>query len=280
MSIDYFPLGLALGRAFCNRSEERGRLKDNIHYCTPTLLISPRRYGKTSLALTVILATKLPYVHIDFFSEMDESDIEKSILNSIGKLISQIVPAPQRALSVAQDFFSDMHIKVVLEKFGFNIEIGRSASKPAYNILQALKKLDTLAKKHKKKIILFFDEFQRLIEVTDDHSIEGSIRFVAQQSKNIVFIFSGSSRNLLKQMFDDSRRPLYKLCDRINLERISSSHYHKYIKNAFMKKYKQEIGGDVIKAILSTTENHPYYVNLLCSRLWKNKERGRALVVL
>ena len=66
-SIDLFPLSIASGEAFCNRVDETSRLVRCIENRRPVLLVSPRRYGKTSLALHAIQRNKLPYAHIDFF---------------------------------------------------------------------------------------------------------------------------------------------------------------------------------------------------------------------
>ena len=52
--MEYFPLGLAEGRAFCNRDDEREKLIANIELNRSTMVTSPRRYGKTSLVLYVL----------------------------------------------------------------------------------------------------------------------------------------------------------------------------------------------------------------------------------
>lgn len=96
--MDYFPLGLAGGAAFCNRESEREHLLYNILHAKPTLITSPRRYGKTSLALDVINTHQIPFAYIDFFSDISQSDIETGILSGVGAVILKIIPAPQRAI--------------------------------------------------------------------------------------------------------------------------------------------------------------------------------------
>lgn len=71
-----FPLSVATDEAFCNRTDELGKLQLFIDQQRPVLLVSPRRYGKTSLAIRAIESSELPYVHIDLFSAVDEQDIE------------------------------------------------------------------------------------------------------------------------------------------------------------------------------------------------------------
>src|SRR3990167_100332 len=162
IAIDLFPLSVASGDAFCNRINETERLKLCIQHHRPVLLISPRRYGKTSLALHGIKQSDLPYAHIDFFAAVDDQDIEYAILKGIGKLISSLESAPQKALALATDFFSGTHIRAVLSKLGISIEIDNPREKPSQRILKVLERLEQLSEKTQQKLVLFFDEFQCL----------------------------------------------------------------------------------------------------------------------
>ncbi len=265
---DHFPLGLATGETFCNREQERHHLLSNIRQGKPTLIVSPRRYGKTSLVLQSIQESKLPYAHMDFFAEINQKDIVKSILKAIGIIIGKITSTPQRALNTIKEFFAGVQIKFAVDVPGISIEFDLEQQDIKDHLKTILEKFDALLTKLKKPVILFFDEFQRLGQITDDHSIEGILRHMAQKSKYIVFIFSGSNRHLLNQMFDDRRRPFYKLCDRIILERITPAHYEKHIQAAAHTKWRKKLAVSVIEKITTVTECHPYYVNLLCSRLW------------
>jgi len=267
--MDYFPLTLAAGHTFCNRLSEQKYLKDNILESRPTLIISPRRYGKTSLAAKVINDLRLHFAQFDFFTAVSEADIEKIILKSIGQLLTRIESGPRKLLRMATELFSGLSIKLGMDKIGLSVEINHEAKHTAVTILDILQRVELLAKQHKKKIILFFDEFQRLYQVTDNQAIEGAIRQIAQASKQLAFVFSGSNRHLLNQVFSDRNRPFYKLCDRINLERISIADYTKYIQKAAKKQFKTALDEAILKSIFNYTEQHPYYVNVLCSRLWR-----------
>lgn len=266
-AIDYFPLSVAAGHAFCNRVDEIHRLEQCIVQKRPVLLISPRRYGKTSLVLRVIAQTKLPYAHIDLFSAVEESDIERIILKGVGKLISRMESLPKKALLLASELFDGMHIKVSLTKAGVSIEAQTEREKPQYRILDILERLEKLAKKTEKNIVLFFDEFQTIREITPNHAIEAVLRQVAQLTKTISFVFSGSNRHLLNMLFEDRNRPFYKLCERLTLDRISELAYTKHIQNAAKIQWKQLLTDRELDAIFSYSERHPYYLNALCSRL-------------
>jgi uncharacterized protein len=270
-SLDMFPLTIAQGHAFCNREEETGRLQTCIEHQRPVLLVSPRRYGKTSLALHTIHKTKLPYAHIDLFAAVDEHDIEKAILQGIGRLISRMESIPKKALALAKDIFEGSEINIVMGKVELSMEINRRKEKAAYHVLDILERLESLAKKNDKKLVLFFDEFQCIGEITPDHAMEGVLRQVAQLTKSISFVFSGSNRNLLDQLFEDRKRPFYKLCERITLERISEKHYAKQIQKAAQHTWSATLPDRTLELVFSYTGRHPYYVNLLCSRIFREK---------
>jgi AAA+ ATPase superfamily predicted ATPase len=267
--MDYFPLTVAKGNAFCNRINELERLKHDISLMKPTLIVSSRRLGKTSLVLKAIERTKLPYVQFDFLSVISEEDVERIILKGIGKLITKIEKGPRKALKLATDFFAGLSIQAVVDKLGLSIEIKQRVQKPVANILNILERLESLSQKYNKKLILFFDEFQQIGEITEDNAIESVIRQVAQQSKNIMFIFSGSNRHLLNEMFNDKKRPFYKMCDHIGLDRISIDAYTPYIQKAADAKWKKPISDAALDLIFIYTQRHTYYINLLCSRLWE-----------
>lgn len=269
--IDYFPLTTAHGQAFCNRKEELTHLTRNINMVRPCLIMSPRRYGKTSLVLRVFELSDVVYSNIDFYKELSEEDIEKAIIRGVGQLLGKIEPKPKQLLKLASDFFANMHINLVFDKMQLSLEVKDKGKKPADSIQDSLERLHTLVKKKNLKVVFFIDEFQKIGEITENNSIEAAIRNVVQTSRNISFVFSGSNRHLIEDMFYDSNRPFYKMCDIIKLDRIADEHYFPYIQNAAAKHWKKTLPENVVAMVLQLTENHPFYVNLLCSKLWFGK---------
>ncbi len=139
--IDYFPLSTASGSSFCNRILELRHLKRNIELSKPTLVMSPRRYGKMSLVLRAFEQNNTLFTKVDFYKELTEEDIERAIFNGIGQLLGKIESRPKQLLRVATNFFSDMDINVVFTSIGLRVEIKERKKRPADNIQQALEKL-------------------------------------------------------------------------------------------------------------------------------------------
>lgn len=268
----YFPRGVADDPAFCNRVEERKRLIHNIKTGQHTLLTSPRRYGKTSLVNYAVKEVDLPVGDADLFVAVDEKHIEQRILAGIKMAMSHACSSTEQLLRSLRDYFKTVDSQWTIGTQGVHLVLtpATKESDPATNIMQALLALEHLLKQKNKRGILFLDEMQEIGEIAEGKGIEGAIRHVAQQSKYLSFIFSGSNRHLLRHMFYDKARPLYKLCDRINLERISEQDYEKHLTELSIKKWKRPLSSESLAKIFDLTERHPYYMNTLCLRLWES----------
>ncbi len=262
-----FPTTLASGEAFCNRKHELKRLQYNFTHKIPTLLVSPRRYGKTSLALKAFEQIKWPYAHIDLYKALSEEDIARFLLTGIGQLLGKIEKTPKKLIKVATEFFAGFQLKLAIEKIGLSVEFARKNKKPVDTILSALEKLDAYAKKIKVNVIIFLDEFQIVSEVAKNTAVEAAIREAVQKASHVTYVFSGSNRHLIEEMFNDKKRPFYKLCDTITLGRIEENDYKTYINKAAKKQWRQELKENVLETIFKLTERHSYYVNKLCSLL-------------
>jgi hypothetical protein len=266
---DYFPLGIASGHAFCNRTDETNLLVDNIKNGKHTLLIATRRYGKSSLALRSIMLSGLPYVETDFYMASSEKVIESYILNGIVEIIGKALGPIEKLTISIKKYVKNLKPKLNIGTDNFKLELATDTeSDPATNVKEGLLLLEKLLEEKKKHAIFLMDEFQNVGVIAQGQGIEAAIRHVAQKTKYLTIIFSGSNRKLLKTMFEDENRPLYKLCWKLSLKRISAEHYKKHLQSAAKTFWKKNLSEDALNAILLCSERHPFYVNKLCDRLW------------
>ncbi len=268
-----FPLGIAKDEYFCNRVSETAHLIRNIQSYTHTVLISPRRYGKTSLAYRAIEQCGLPYVKIDLYMATDHKDVERAIIKGVNAIISQVSGVTDKILKSIQGYIKT--IKPTLEMGTDGIKLVLEASENANvpeNICEALHILNVILEKNDKKAVLLMDEFQEIERVAKDQGIEGAIRHVAQETQNFAIIFSGSKRNLLKSMFNDRNKPLYRLCDEITLERITEKDYLSFVNHFSQEKWGKLFLPEVFQKIIDCTERHPYYFNALLRTIFSYDE--------
>lgn len=267
---DYFPLGIATGDAFCNRTDETELLIENIKSGKHTLLIATRRYGKSSLALRAIKLSKQPCVEIDFYMASSEKIIESYILNGVVDLIGKALGSIEKRITSIKKYVKHLKPKLNLGTENIKLELSVEGvdSDPATNVKEGLLLLEKLLEEKNKHAVFLMDEFQTVGSIAQGKGIEAAIRHVAQKTKYLTIIFSGSNRKMLKSMFEDENRPLYKLCWKISLRRISAEHYQKHIQQAASECWKRNLDEGVLNQIISLSERHPFYLNKLCDRIW------------
>lgn len=274
---DYFPLGKAHGKAFCNRTTEIKWLVDNLQSCKHSLLIAPRRFGKSSLAEKAIQTCNIPTTALNFNTCSDEQDIDVLIRQGVSNLIGKAIGPIEKSIDIIKNFARHLTPKINIGTDHVKLELTvDKLNSPASNVQEALALIEKLLENKKRRAILLLDEFQAVGLIAKSHGVEAAIRNMAQDMKHLVIIFSGSNRNLLQSMFDDQSRPLYKICRKLHLDRISEEHYIHHLNKAAKFAWDAILDEKVFKQIMVLSERHPYYVNYLCDILWsqcKNKPK-------
>ena len=271
----YFPQGVAEEEFFCNREKERKLISDSILSHEHLVLVAPRRYGKTSLIAQVLRENDFPGINIDLFFALSQIEVTKIITDSVSQLISQMLPKTGGVARKVIDALAVLNPKISFNLLGQKLEINMRQQTDK-NISELLLILDQFAMKFKTPCVIAFDEFQQIGELKENHAIEASIRHAVERSKFVSYIFCGSNRHLLDEMFSDKSRPLYHLCDLMTLDRIGVESYKTFLGDLFYSKWRQPIKDDVFNEIINITECHPYYVNTLCRRLWRNEKVPQA----
>jgi len=264
----YFPQGIATDKSFCNREDERAAIKTSIESHEHLVLIAPRRYGKSSLITQVLKENTFPGVCIDLFFVLTQPEVTKAIAEGVSTIIGSILPKTQAAGKKLVNSIAALNPKLTINILGQKVEISAKQTNEK-TISELLLALDHVTQKTKKTCVIVLDEFQQIGELKENHAIEAAIRHAVERSKNVSYIFCGSKRHLLNEMFSDKSRPLYHLCDLMSINRISNKAYSNFLNKMAKTKWKKPLSSDVISEIIYLTENHPYYINSLCRRLWR-----------
>ena len=266
-----FPLGIAKGKAFIGREQDAEWLQKNIQAGIHTLLLAPRRYGKSSLVLYTLTNSTTTFAELDLQLCRSAKSIEKKIMRGIEQIISSVVTEKEKILSAAKSFFkkNNKQWKIGLKGFvELTIEPEHYDDVPE-NILTALQFLEAVLSHENKKAIIFMDEIQEIIQIESSPEIQGAIRHFAQKASCVVFIFSGSNRRMLRHMFNDNTMPLYQLCDVITLDKITEKAYVDYLRKISEATWGTVISDEVIAEIISVSERHPRRIYNVCLYLWR-----------
>lgn len=261
--------------AFTNREKERKQLKSDLLSGNNAMLISPRRWGKSSLVEKVFQEIKeenknVKCVLIDLFStntqeeffELFAKEIIKSTSNKwedwvkFGKeSFNHLIPSISFGVDPMTDF-----------KINFNWE---ELKKNPQEILELPEKI---AKQKKIKIIIGIDEFQNLSEFNNFEALEKKMRSVWQRQKNTSYCLFGSKRQMMAEIFTNSKKPFYKFGDLIYLRKIEKKYWIPFIQSGFENTGKK-IEETETSRIVDLMRNQPWYVQQLSHYTWNHTNK-------
>lgn len=273
MSNNRFTLAIATGDSFCNRTREKNALNRNIENNDHTVIIATRRYGKTSLITEVLRIHEYQHVWFDFLKAIDVDDVIHTLSNKLSNLIGQLTTDANLLKGLVFKLFKQYRPEFVSNVYGQQIKLSLPDKKLSpEDIADLLLAVDQLAMSLEKKVVIVCDEFQQMADIDRKGVVQAAIRHAAERSKNVAYIFSGSSRHMLEVLFMDKSKPLYRLCKIMKLHKIREEEYYKFLTQAAIERWGEGIPEyDMYEILIHMTERHPYYVNYLCLELWESE---------
>ncbi len=269
MSESPFVFGVKVeGDNFTDRKAETEALLMNFTYGINTILISPRRMGKTSLVekvCTLVDKQKTRIVHIDAFGIRGEIDFINSFATAVVKATSTVweewmenaklflgrfVPK----ISIGQDPMTD-----------FSVSLEYNASNNTTE--EVLQLPERIAREKGYKIVVCIDEFQQIGEFDDSITFQKKLRSVWQLQKNVSYCLYGSKKHMMEKIFLSQSHPFYRFGDIVYLKKISEADWVEYICKRFMVTGKS-ISEQYARQICQLTDRYSSYVQQLAWFVW------------
>ena len=265
---------IAKGKSFINRKPELKQLTGNFKSGINTMIISPRRWGKSSLVLKAAEQVtqdrkKIKVCHLDMYRIQDEQHFFESFTYEVLKASSNMW---QDWISTAKELLKGIVSSVSIgtdPSQDFSLKISWENIKKEENAILELP--ERIAKQKKIKFVICIDEFQKVAEFKNSMFFLERLRSHWQGQKNTCYCLSGSKRNVLTDLFTSQSQPFYRFGDLILLQRIKQKHWHLYIEKQFDATGKS-INKNMIDRILEVTGNHPYHIQQLTHYLWRLTE--------
>ena len=250
---------------FCDRADEVKRLYANAMNGVDTTLLSIRRMGKTGLVQHLFhkLAKKQKVycLYMDIYSTQNQ----KEFINLFSTAVLQAFPPKKSIGKKVLGFLQGLRLTISYDELTGRPDASLNYSQPK-QYEQSLASQLAFIEKLGVTVIVAIDEFQQISHYPEKNT-EAMLRTLVQPLKNIRFIFSGSSKHVLLQMFTSSKRPFFGSTQLLELKNIDQSTYEAFIEGSF-KKYKRRIEPDALKFISSWTRLHTYYTQAVCNRLF------------
>jgi AAA+ ATPase superfamily predicted ATPase len=261
---------------FCNRVVEIEKLQKHMRNGTHVVVYAPRRFGKSSLANIVQAGlTDMDNIYIDLFSVTSIDEVAKLLYGGIANALGAGAARNTGLLKKVGEFFSRVKLTLSYDSTGqtpkFDISLGDSS--PEVCIQDVISSLDAYCKKQKRRACIVLDEFQEICGLKESKQIEAFLRQGMQRAEMVSFMFMGSRRTILRDMFENKSRPFYKSTIRFELEGMQHDVFADFIADRFAQAGRP-IEHALAEQIVSFTNGYAYYTQKLALLYFDSIEYG------
>lgn len=263
---------ITYGEPFCDREEEIRKIFESASRGEAVCLLSPRRYGKSSLMNQLLgrlnnrdwITLRLDLMNLfslDAFIQSLEAEYA-SALSSAERLWG-------RAKEKASGIRPRIEVDPLSGKPSISVDLLGPQSSAESRLLNVLKAIVGLPEKTGKPVCLAMDEFQQIANFGPGRHIEGVIRSVFQYRPDKFFpFFLGSKRHTLRLMFENESAPFYRSARVLTLGPLPAAAFEIFMVDQF----KKTLDFDVPEVLAAATHRlfggHPHAMNRVASYLW------------
>lgn len=260
---------IASGDTFMDRKTETRSLSDNFCNLTNTILISPRRWGKSSLVRKASESAmardkNLRICHLDIFNVRTEEEfyekLAAEVLHASESRWEELAVTAKKYLSA---FIPQLNIGDLHNSVSVSLSL-RPTRKDADAILDMAERI---AADKNISIVVCIDEFQQIASFEDSEAFQSKLRSHWQLHQHVAYCLYGSRRHMMTDIFTNPRKPFYKFGQNIFLEKIDSRYWPPFICTKFEETSKS-ISYSQAERITNLVDNNPYYIQQLSEMVW------------
>ncbi len=261
---------IATEKNFTDREQETATLVQNFTSLINTIIISPRRWGKSSLVnkaakLAMEQDGNLHICHIDLFNVRSEEHFYSLLAQ---KVISATSSKWDETIDTAKRFFTRLVPKISIGTNPTNeVSIDFDWEDIKQNPDEVLDLAERIAEAKGLKIVICVDEFQNIAEFTDSDYFQKKLRSHWQQHQHVAYCLYGSKRHMMLEVFTNSSKPFYKFGNLIFLNKIETPYLVEFFNTRFADTGKS-ISSEASHLIAALSDNHPYYAQQLAQLSW------------
>ena len=253
----FITSGYVSSEYFCDREDETRQLIQNIQGHNHTVLISPRRMGKTGLIEHCfnqdVIKDSYHTFFIDIYPTMNLNDFVFLLGNRICRGLKskdkQLVEMFVKAVKSIQ--FTIGFDESGMMNGSFGLGDVKDSQKSIEEIFQYLEEA-------KQPCVVAIDEFQQ-IEKYPEKNVEALLRTYIQHCNNATFIFAGSQRHVIQNMFASASKPFYNSSSIMSLAPIEKGKYVDFAVRMFAK-FGKACAPEWVEALYDTLEGHTWYM--------------------
>ncbi len=264
----FITYGYESAEYFCDRVAETQQLTMLLRNGNHVALISPRRMGKTGLLYHCYAQKEFQEEFYTFLIDIYATKNLQDLVYQMGKsIVTRLKSRGQAAIDRFLQVVSSLRSGITLDGMGnasWNLGIGDIKS-PAFT----LEEIFNYLQEADRPCIVAIDEFQTVAGYPEKN-VEAMLRTYVQRCRNAVFVFSGSQKSLMSEMFSSPARPFYQSVSLMFLKPVALVEYEQFAKRLFEKSGKL-IADGVVKAIYDRFDGTTWYLQKVLNQLFATK---------
>lgn len=229
--------GYAGPEYFCDRVEETRHIIEMLTNENNMALISPRRIGKTELIRHCFSQPQIKENYYTFIIDIYSTNSVSDLVNMFGKaIIDELRPKGRTVWEKFLQIMSSLRSEISFDINGqpvWGVGLGNIVNPEI-----TLDEIFTYLNQADKPCLVAIDEFQQITNYADKR-IEASLRTYIQRCTNAHFIFSGSHRHMMGEMFTSPARPFYQSVTLMNLKPLDVDKYKEFAAAKFEERGKR-----------------------------------------
>lgn len=259
--------GYAGPEFFCDRVEETAMLTNLLTNGNNIALMSPRRVGKTDLIKHCFQQKSISETYYCFIIDIYATNSLSDFVNMFGKsILDALKPKGRKVWEGFLNMLLSVRSEITFDINGnptWGVGIGEMNNPQATldEIFDYLRKAD-------KHCLVAIDEFQQILYYNDNRNVEAALRTQIQKCNNANFIFAGSQRHLMSEMFLSPARPFYQSVVPMSLKLISLDHYWDFAEPLFAMNGNRKIYFEVVEAVYQRFEGITANVQRIMNMLY------------
>lgn len=259
MNNPFYVTGTVPEQYFCDREQETVKIITLLENQSNVLLTAYRRIGKTQLINHIFEQPRIKDNFYTFYVDLYATSSLNEMAYFMGKEIYKtLVPGQKRTWNL---FFSTL--QSIAAGFSVDPVTGIPTATLQLGDIHApeltLEEVFTYLEKADKPCIFAIDEFQQIAKYKDQH-VEELLRTHIQRMNNCHFIFSGSDRHILEQMFQSYAKPFYNSAKPVFLDRIPKESYMQFVIRHFTDAGKS-VTPEVVGYCYDMFEGYTFYIH-------------------
>jgi len=254
---------------FCDRKAETAELSSLLTNGNNVTLISPRRMGKTGLLYHCFAQNEIKSRYYTFIIDIYSTKSLQELVYTIGKnIIETLQPSGKYAFDRFLDIVKSLRTAVSFDETGtpsWNMELGNIKT-PSITLDEIFKYLENAD----KPCLVAIDEFQSIMDYPEKN-IEEVLRTYVQQCKQTWFVFCGSQRSMMGEMFHSPARPFYQSTTNMSLGPIPEEEYISFAQRHF-KNADKFIDREAVSLTYQSFSGTTWYIQKVMNELWRNTD--------